>query len=459
MIPIFTTIYDRVLLWSGHRHAERYLFGISMAESVFFPIPPDVMLAPMVLAKRDRAWWLAGLTTVASVIGGLIGYLLGYLALEAIFPLIEQAGYAPAYAQAVDAFKTYGIGFVILAGFSPIPFKLITVAAGALGMPLIGFLAGCIVGRGARFFMVAGIIYAGGARAAEHLRAWVDRIGWAVVGLVAIVAILWLAGCAATVPAPVVHKAGLTPQSHLVAPASYTVEEGESLYSISFRYGLDWQEVAAWNGITAPYTLREGDQLRLRRPVGRRPAVSRQLRQEAPSAGIDTRPLSPQPKVEPKPAGAPVNAVLSPASPDVETIEAVAGNTERATRLIEGIRWQWPIDGSVTKPFDPKATRRGLGIQGMAGEQVLAAGAGEVVYSGRALIGYGELIIIKHSDVFFSAYGYNKERLVEEGVRVEAGAPIALIGQSIDGEWLLHFEIRRNGEPIDPRAYLPTVNQ
>ncbi|MEN1727957.1 MAG: YqaA family protein [Pseudomonadota bacterium] len=188
---MFTALYDRALKWAAHRNAERYLAGLSMAESVFFPIPPDVMLAPMVLAQRARAWRLAALTTVASVLGGLIGYLIGSLALEAIFPLIEQIGYQDKYQAAVEAFGQYGIWFVIVAGFTPIPFKIITIAGGALAMGLPGFIVGSLIGRGARFFLVAGIIWSGGERAADHLRRWVDTIGWTVIAIATIVALVW----------------------------------------------------------------------------------------------------------------------------------------------------------------------------------------------------------------------------------------------------------------------------
>lgn len=188
---IFQSLYDRVLAWSRHRHARRYLVGLSVAEATVFPVPPDVMLAPMVLAERAAAWRLAALTTLASVAGGVIGYTLGWLALEAIHPWIERAGYLGAYEQAVIAFARYGVWFVILAGFTPIPFKIITITAGALGMPIAGFVFGSIIGRGARFYLVSAIIYAGGERAAEHLRRWVDTIGWSVIGISIVVAAVW----------------------------------------------------------------------------------------------------------------------------------------------------------------------------------------------------------------------------------------------------------------------------
>lgn len=188
---MFRGLYDRVLIWSRHRHATRYLAGLSVAEATFFPIPPDVMLAPMVLADRSRAWSLALLTTLASVAGGVIGYLIGWLGLELIHPLIERVGYLHHYERAVRAFGEYGIWFVIVAGFTPIPFKIITIAAGALLMPLPGFILGSLVGRGARFFLVAALIWSGGERMAERLRNWVDAIGWTVIGLIAFAGLLY----------------------------------------------------------------------------------------------------------------------------------------------------------------------------------------------------------------------------------------------------------------------------
>ncbi len=188
---MFRGLYDRILVLSRHRHARRYLFALSLTEATVFPVPPDVMLAPMVLAERQAAWRLAFLTTVASVLGGLIGYLIGLLAIEAVMPLIERAGYVDAYEAAVNAFERFGVWFVILAGFSPIPFKVITIAAGALGMPIFGFLIGAMIGRGGRFYTVAGIIYAGGERAAEKLRDWVDTLGWVFVGLTVVAAVVW----------------------------------------------------------------------------------------------------------------------------------------------------------------------------------------------------------------------------------------------------------------------------
>lgn len=188
---LFRSLYDRVLGWSRHRHAPRYLAGLSFAEATFFPIPPDVMLAPMVLADRAAAWRLATLTTVTSVLGGLAGYLIGWLGFELVAPLIERVGYAEAYAHAMQAFERHGIWFVLVAGFTPIPFKLITIAAGALLMPLPAFVAGSVLGRGARFFLVAALIRLGGEHMAERLRDWVDGIGWTLIAVAGTVVLAW----------------------------------------------------------------------------------------------------------------------------------------------------------------------------------------------------------------------------------------------------------------------------
>ncbi|MEX0916269.1 MAG: YqaA family protein [Wenzhouxiangellaceae bacterium] len=189
---MFRGLYDRVLIWSRHRHATRYLAGLSVAEATFFPVPPDVMLAPMVLADRSRAWSLALLTTLASVGGGIIGYLIGWFGLELIHPLLERVGYLHHYESAVEAFRDYGMWFVIVAGFTPIPFKIITIAGGALLMPLPGFILGSLIGRGARFFLVAGLIWSGGERMADRLRGWVDAIGWAVIAVIVVAGLFYI---------------------------------------------------------------------------------------------------------------------------------------------------------------------------------------------------------------------------------------------------------------------------
>lgn len=188
-MKLFEPLYDRVMGWSRHRHAPRYLAGLSFAESSFFPVPPDVMLAPMAAARPREAWRLAALTTLASALGGLLGYLIGWLAFEWIGPWLEQMGHGEELHRAEQWFGLWGVWVVLVAGFSPIPYKLFTVTAGALSMALLPFLIASLVGRGLRFFLVAGFMAWAGPRAEARLRPHMERVGWAGV-IVLVVAIV-----------------------------------------------------------------------------------------------------------------------------------------------------------------------------------------------------------------------------------------------------------------------------
>ena len=180
-MKLFSAIYDKVLGWSRHKHAQWYLGGLSFAESSFFPIPPDVMLAPMSLARPEHAWRFAHITTLASIVGGVFGFLIGVFAFEMIEPLLHSAGYWHHYERAVAWFEKWGFWAVLLAGFSPIPYKIFTISAGALGMMFLPFLFASAVGRGARFYLVAGLMRWGGERMEKTLRLYIDRIGWVLI--------------------------------------------------------------------------------------------------------------------------------------------------------------------------------------------------------------------------------------------------------------------------------------
>ena len=186
---LWSGLYERTLRWAAHPHAPWYLAALSFAESSFFPVPPDVMLAPMVLVRPRAAWRLAALTTVASVAGGVAGYAVGALALEAVRPWLEGGEAWEAYLQARAWFDRWGVWAVLAAGFSPIPYKVFTLAAGALGMPLLPFVLASAFGRGARFYLVAALLRWGGEAMHRMLKAYVDRVGWA---LVAALAAAWL---------------------------------------------------------------------------------------------------------------------------------------------------------------------------------------------------------------------------------------------------------------------------
>jgi len=183
---LFSPLYARAMQWARHRHAPVYLGTMSFAESSFFPVPPDVMLAPMCLAQPERAWRFALLTTITSVAGGLAGYAIGYFAFESLAPWLQTTKYWASYQTAVQWFSDYGFWAVFIAGFSPIPYKVFTIAAGALSMALLPFTLASIIGRGARFYLVAGLMKWGGERMEAALHRYVDRIGWATVALAAL---------------------------------------------------------------------------------------------------------------------------------------------------------------------------------------------------------------------------------------------------------------------------------
>ena len=180
-MKIFSHLYGTVLVWARHRYATWYLMMLAFAESSFFPIPPDVMLVPMTLAQPKRAWRYASLATVSSVVGGVFGYLIGMFAFELIQPWLHQFGYWDRFQTTVDWFSKWGFWVVMLAGFSPIPYKVFTIAAGTVGMVFVPFVLASIVGRGGRFFLVAALIWWGGERMDNLLRSYIDRLGWLFV--------------------------------------------------------------------------------------------------------------------------------------------------------------------------------------------------------------------------------------------------------------------------------------
>jgi lipoprotein NlpD len=246
----------------------------------------------------------------------------------------------------------------------------------------------------------------------------------------AMLAVLCLSACAPLPPTPIERRP--SPVFGAQAPPIYEVQRGDTLASIAFRYGLDWRDIARWNRLDAPYTIRVGQELRLVEP----PSSSTRI----VSAPAPSPTPSRAPEVRPAPTPAPSGTAPTPSN---------------ATRTVANIAWQWPTAGEVVRPFDAAATRRGLGIGGEVGQAVVATADGQVVYSGTALIGYGELIIIQHSGALLSAYGHNRRRLVEEGARVQAGQPIAELGLNDRDQPMLHFEIRQDGQPVDPRRFLP----
>ncbi len=185
---MFKKTLEHVLAWSLHPKASLYLGAVSFAESSFFPIPPDVLLAPMVLSRPERAWRLAAWTTVWSVVGGVAAFLLATFASAGVADVLQSNGYGESYARAQAWFATWGFWAVLAAGFSPIPYKVFAFAAGGMSMLLPAFVLASIAGRGGRFFLVAALCARGGPRMQTALKRYVDRIGWGVV----ILGLIWL---------------------------------------------------------------------------------------------------------------------------------------------------------------------------------------------------------------------------------------------------------------------------
>lgn len=212
-------------------------------------------------------------------------------------------------------------------------------------------------------------------------------------------------------------------------PNVYTVRSGDTLYSIAWRYRIDYQDLLRWNDIDNPDSIMPGQRIRLA-PTGAATSTA----DRAPAT------VTPAPK-----GGKPADAGSTSAS--VPKPDSEGGDVE----------WRWPTAGNVVGSFsDGSVAGRGIDITGEEGQPVQATAAGKVVYSGSGLQAYGQLIIIRHSSDFLSAYAHNRELLVREGKRVAAGQQIARMGRNLDGDALLHFEIRYRGRPVDPLDYLPS---
>lgn len=184
---MFKKLYNKTLRWSAHPYAGRFLMGVSFIESSCFPIPPDVMLAPMVMAKPEKAWNYALLATIFSVLGGVFGYIIGVFAYGTIVqPLLEYFNQQEAYAEVLKWFNEFGVVSVVIAAFTPIPYKLFTIGAGVMQMNVVIFIVGSLIGRGARFFLVAGIFKFCNKNLSDWIQSKIDIIGWITVVLVVV---------------------------------------------------------------------------------------------------------------------------------------------------------------------------------------------------------------------------------------------------------------------------------
>lgn len=285
----------------------------------------------------------------------------------------------------------------------------------------------------------------------------------------------------------------MAPARTPIPGGSYVVVKSDTLYSIAFRKGVDFRDLAQWNGIAAPYTIWPGQRLTLS-PSGRavtdrpahvsapppgvvpvapnRPAATPAVTPApafehvtAPSAAIastgGTTVMTP-PAIAPTPPIAPavtattsVVPVAGVPAPAPATVPPPAPAAAGASRAVSGVSWRWPADGALVSRFQSGDAIPGIEIGGKPGDPVRAAADGVVVYSGNGLVGYGELVIIKHNESFLSAYGHNRKRLVKEGQRVSAGQQVAEMGSTGASRNELEFQIRKDGNPVDPLGYLP----
>ena len=238
----------------------------------------------------------------------------------------------------------------------------------------------------------------------------------------------------------------------LNSDGSYYVRKGDTLYAIAFSYGLDPMDVARKNGIASPYTIYPGQKIQLKSATGSQTSEASSgvkiSTVKTPGAVTTKTVESPKPVTSPKAQPvktAPVTASASPKKASSSTVKKVDPKS-----------WKWPTEGRVLRGFVAgNPARNGLDIAGKEGQAINVSSAGEVVYSGNGLIGYGELIIVKHSEKMLSAYAHNRVRLVKEGDQVWAGQKIAEMGRNSRDEQLLHFEIRSVGKPVNPLKYLP----
>ncbi|MEK9951248.1 MAG: peptidoglycan DD-metalloendopeptidase family protein [Curvibacter sp.] len=223
-------------------------------------------------------------------------------------------------------------------------------------------------------------------------------------------------------------------------PGYYTVKPGETLIRIGLETGQNWKDIAAWNNLEQPNQISVGQVLRVIPPTAPQAA--------AESTGVVTRPIGSGSiaSTQVQPGQASTAARSGPAAAAPATESAAAGES--------GLSWVWPVPGPVIAGFD-EVKNKGLDLGGTAGEPVLAAADGRVVYVGAGLRGYGNLIILKHNNVYLTAYAHNKTLLVKEDQAVRKGQKIAEMGNSDADRVKLHFEVRRQGKPVDPLKYLP----
>lgn len=246
-------------------------------------------------------------------------------------------------------------------------------------------------------------------------------------------------------------------QAQIPQGGTHRVVRGDTLFSIAWRYGLDYRKLAQSNRISAPYTIYPGQVIRLSISQSGSATVSRPTSRTA--VAVPQRPVrTTTPPSQPNTSTLPPRQVPAPTTATNRAENrAPTAPPPKSTALVMGApQWQWPTQGRLLSSFQGSTgLNKGIDIAGILGQPVIAAASGQVVYSGTGLRGYGKLLIIKHNETFLSAYAHNHHLLVKEGDFVKAGQKIADMGSSGTDRVKLHFEIRREGTPVDPMKYLP----
>jgi lipoprotein NlpD len=270
-------------------------------------------------------------------------------------------------------------------------------------------------------------------------------------------------------PAPSPEPQPLPDAENIGKPGFYTVKPGDTLLRIALDHGQNWRDVARWNGLDNPNLVEVGRVLRVLPPVaGAAPAsvpaaepATTTARAVASAGRVESRPLDSKPASAPVAAPTPTSAaaptpapVTAPSAPAAAAAAAAGDPAAAARESKDDLVWVWPAAGSVVAGFD-EGRNKGLTIVGKAGDPVLAAGDGRVVYAGSSLRGYGNLVIVKHNETFLTAYAHNQLLLVKDDQVVRRGQKIAEMGSSDAERVQLHFEIRRQGKPVDPAKLLP----
>lgn len=245
------------------------------------------------------------------------------------------------------------------------------------------------------------------------------------------------------------HKPEVSP---IPSQGVYRVVSGDTLFSIAFRYGLDYRELASYNHIESPYVIYPNQKIRLtaeKKPTAKVATTNTHTKPSSKKSTKQAVKSENENKTKPK---TPVVQTVTPVNVSPKT----ASNSEKTVKNIE--KWRWPVVGTVVRGFsNAGVSSKGIDIKGRIDQVVVAAADGMVVYAGNGLIGYGNLVIVKHNDEYLSAYAYNQRILVKEKQTVQAGDTLAVIGNKGAEKALLHFEIRRDGQPVDPLKILPTI--